>query len=291
MSSDAVVELRGVTKRFGERTIFSDVALSVHRREVVAIIGPSGAGKSTLIRCINGLNHFERGSITVLGHQLQGSEEGGGASRQVLRDIRISTGMVFQTFNLFPHLSVLDNIALAPTRVRKVSREDALGQARELLDTVGLGHRCDAYPNRLSGGEQQRAAICRALAMEPKVMLFDEPTSMLDPALVGDVLDVIQGLAERGMTMVLVTHEMMFALEVADTVVVMADGGVVEKGPAREVLTSPGTERARQFLQRSLRYTAAGSSVMSAGSSGAGASRAGDGPVSMAPKSGEGVGQ
>ncbi len=250
MSNDVVVSAQGLTKRFGSQLVFEDVSLDVHKSEVVAIIGPSGAGKSTFIRCINHLHPFDGGTLELLGHTLHGGLKS--PSRAVLRDIRTRVGMVFQTFNLFPHLTVMENIILAPLDVKKVPREKAVALARELLDLVGLEHKKDMYPKRLSGGEQQRVALCRALAMEPEVMLFDEPTSMLDPELVGEVLSAIQRLAKQGMTMILVTHEMTFAKEVADTVVIMADHRVAEMGPARQVLESPQTERAQQFLRRVL---------------------------------------
>lgn len=250
-----------------DRTVFSDVSLEVHRSEVVAIIGPSGAGKSTLIRCVNHLNSFEHGTIAVLGQEVHGTEDHKARpSRQTLRRIRTQTGMVFQTFNLFPHLSVTENVALAPMKVLGLPKDQARERAERLLAMVGLSHRSSAYPRRLSGGEQQRVAICRALAMEPEIMLFDEPTSMLDPELVGDVLDAIRRLAQEGMTMILVTHEMMFARDVADTVAVMADGGIAEMGPARDVLSRPRTERVRVFLDRVLRHTA--SNVEPAGGAG-----------------------
>ncbi|WP_298211239.1 amino acid ABC transporter ATP-binding protein [Ferrimicrobium sp.] len=256
MSNDVIVDLDGVSKCFGSRVIFENVSLSVHQSEVVAIIGPSGAGKSTLIRCVNQLNTFERGVIRVFGHEIYGTEEGKPKLRRdALRELRTEIGMVFQTFNLFPHLSVLENVTLAPRRVKGLNDAEASAKAKELLSMVGLSHRVDAYPRQLSGGEQQRVAICRALAMEPKVMLFDEPTSMLDPELVGDVLEAIRRLAVSGMTMMLVTHEMHFAREVADTVVVVADGGIAEMGPAREVLTAPKSDRARNFLERVLLQT------------------------------------
>lgn len=258
MSSDVVVDIDSITKRFGDRTVFSGVSLQVHSSEVVAIVGPSGAGKSTLIRCINHLTAFEHGTITVLGHRIAGTEDTKDRpSKEVLRDIRTQAGMVFQTFNLFPHLSVIENVTLAPMGVLGLPKSAALERANGLLQMLGLSHRATAHPRRLSGGEQQRAAICRALAMEPKIMLFDEPTSMLDPELVGEVLEAIQRLAQQGMTMVLVTHEMNFARSVADTVVVMADGGIVESGPAREVLTRPKTDRCRTFLNRVLTPTVA----------------------------------
>lgn len=250
MSNNVVVRAENLSKRFGDQIVFEHVSLEVHKSEVVAIIGPSGAGKSTLIRCINVLHPFNEGTLQLLGHTLTG----GSAlpPKPVLNDIRTRVGMVFQTFNLFPHLTVLNNIILAPMEVKKVPRKKAVERALKLLDMVGLGHKADMFPKRLSGGEQQRVAICRALAMEPEIMLFDEPTSMLDPELVGEVLAAIQRLAREGMTMILVTHEMMFAKEVADTVVIMADHTIVEKGSAQKVLETPQTERSRVFLRRVL---------------------------------------
>lgn len=254
--NNVMVDIRNVGKWFGERCVFQNVNLQVQKREVVAIIGPSGTGKSTLIRCVNQLTPFEEGTIAVAGHQLTGSKHGSKPAREVLRDIRTNVGMVFQSFNLFQHMSVLDNIIVGPMEVKKVSRERAVAKAMELLEMVGLTGKAQMYPRRLSGGEQQRVAICRALAMEPKVMLLDEPTSALDPELVGDVLEAIQTMAQNGMTMILVTHEMTFAKEVADTVVVMADGAIVEKGPAKQVLEHPQSERAQLFLDRVLRHSA-----------------------------------
>lgn len=251
MSNDVVVSAKNLTKRFGKTLVFEDVTLDVHRSEVVAIIGPSGAGKSTFIRCVNGLVPFEQGTLDLLGHTLTGGH--GRPSRMALQEIRTRVGMVFQSFNLFPHLTVLENIILAPMEVKRVAREDATRRAKELLDMVGLVDKVNMYPKRLSGGEQQRVAICRALAMEPEIMLFDEPTSALDPELVGDVLAAIKKLAKQGSTMILVTHEMQFAKEVADTVVFMADHRVVETGPARQILENPESERAQQFLKRVLR--------------------------------------
>lgn len=254
MSNDVVLSARNVTKRFGKSLVFQDVTMDVHKSEVVAIIGPSGAGKSTFIRCVNGLVPFEEGTLELLGHTLTGNKK---PSRSVLLDIRTRVGMVFQNFNLFPHLTVMENIILAPMQVKQVAREDATTRAQELLEMVGLGHKANMYPKRLSGGEQQRVAICRALAMEPELMLFDEPTSALDPELVGEVLAAIKRLAGQGSTMILVTHEMQFAKEVADTVVFMADHRVVETGPAGELLENPQTDRAQQFLHRVLHPTEA----------------------------------
>lgn len=250
MSNEVVVSVRNLTKRFGSQVVFENVSLDVKKSEVVAIIGPSGAGKSTFIRCINRLHPFDEGTLRVMNHNLSAGDAL--PPKDVLGDIRTRVGMVFQTFNLFPHLTVLDNIILAPMEVKKTPRKQAVEHAMELLDMVGLAGQAQTYPKRLSGGMQQRVALCRALAMDPEIMLFDEPTSMLDPELVGEVLEAIQRLAKRGMTMILVTHEMMFAKEVADTVVIMADHTIIEKGPARRVLESPQTERAQVFLKRVL---------------------------------------
>ena len=255
MSSDVAVDIQHLTKRFGPRTVFEDISLQVKRSEVVAIIGPSGAGKSTFIRCINYLHPFDEGRIRVLGRELVGGAAP--PSKAVLREIRTHVGMAFQTFNLFPHLTALGNVMLGPMETKRMPRAEAQDKAMALLTAVGLAERANAYPRRLSGGEQQRVAICRALAMDPEVMLFDEPTSMLDPEMVGEVLEAIRRLAGQGMTLILVTHEMMFAKEVANTVVVMADGRLVEQGPAREVLEHPQTDRARTFLNRVLKPLAA----------------------------------
>jgi polar amino acid transport system ATP-binding protein len=255
VSRQPVLEIRGLHKRFGHNTILRNIGLDVEQGEVVAIIGPSGAGKSTLLRCINYLQPFESGTITVLGHVLQGTETGWKPSHRDLTEIRSKVGMVFQRFNLFPHLTTLENIILAPMDVKGVAKEEAQVEARRLLDLVGLADKEHTYPRNLSGGQQQRVAICRALAMHPELMLFDEPTSALDPELVGDVLDVIRQLADDGMTMLLVTHEMSFAREVADTVVVMADQQIIESGPARRVLTNPEHPRTRSFLRRVLDHT------------------------------------
>ncbi|MCL6633331.1 MAG: amino acid ABC transporter ATP-binding protein [Alicyclobacillus herbarius] len=250
-----MLEIRGLYKRFGAQPILRDIHLDVSPGEVVAIIGPSGAGKSTLLRCVNYLQPFERGTIHVLGHVLHGTESGKPPSHKQLTEIRSKVGMVFQRFNLFPHLTALENIILAPMDVNGVSRADAEEEARRLLEVVGLADKADAYPRNLSGGQQQRVAICRALAMHPELMLFDEPTSALDPELVGDVLDVIRQLADDGMTMMLATHEMAFAREVADTVIVMADQQIIESGPARRVLTHPEHPRTQAFLRRVLDHT------------------------------------
>jgi ABC-type polar amino acid transport system ATPase subunit len=254
--NNAMVEMHDVGKWYGERRVFEHIALTVQPQEVVAIIGPSGTGKSTLIRCINYLTPFETGRIRVAGQELIGTRDGGRPSREVLRAIRMQVGMVFQNFNLFHHMTVLDNLTVGPREVKQVPRARAEARARDLLAMVGLADKAAMYPRRLSGGEQQRVAICRALAMEPALMLLDEPTSALDPELVGEVLAAIQSLAQQGMTMILVTHEMLFAKEVADRVIVMADGAIVEHGPARQVLEHPQTARAQAFLDRVLRHTA-----------------------------------
>lgn len=260
MSNEVALDIQHLTKRFGKLTILEDVSLTVASGEVVAVIGPSGAGKSTLLRCVNYLHPFERGQITILGRKLHGIEVGPAPDRKSLTDIRSQVGMVFQRFNLFPHLTALENVILGPMEVSGTSRDEAVADAERLLDLVGLKAKRDVYPRRLSGGQQQRVAICRALAMHPKLMLFDEPTSALDPELVGDVLAVIRQLADDGMTMLLATHEMSFARDVADTVIFMANKRIVETGPARDVLTSPKEERTRTFLRRVLEQEAAGDS-------------------------------
>lgn len=270
MSNEVVVSVKNLTKKFGKQVVFEGVSLDVRRSEVVAIVGPSGAGKSTFIRCVNLLHPFDSGTLTVLNHELKAGNHL--PPKPVLNDIRTRVGMVFQTFNLFPHLNVLENVILAPMEVKKTPRKEAVDRAMDLLHLVGLAQNADMYPKRLSGGMQQRVAIARALAMEPEIMLFDEPTSMLDPELVGEVLQAIQHLAKQGMTMILVTHEMTFAKEVADTVVIMADHTIIEKGPAREVLEDPQTERAQSFLRRVLNPvdTSSDAGVEAAASTGGG---------------------
>jgi polar amino acid transport system ATP-binding protein len=252
---EPLVRVDGVHKHFGRCHVLRGISLEVDEGEVLCLLGPSGSGKSTLLRCINHLEQIDAGRLWVDGelvgyrpvrdtlHELR--------ERDVAR-MRAEIGMVFQRFNLFPHLTALENVAEAPVRVRRRRRGDALARGRELLARVGLGDKLDAYPRQLSGGQQQRVAIARALAMEPKLMLFDEPTSALDPELVGDVLDVMRGLAGRGMTMVVVTHEIGFAREVADTVAFMDAGAVVECGPPGQVLHHPRHERTRAFLSKVL---------------------------------------
>jgi polar amino acid transport system ATP-binding protein len=235
--------------------VLKGIDLEVGRGEVMCVIGPSGSGKSTLLRCVNHLEKIHAGRIEVDG-RLVGYEQRGDIlhelrDREVARR-RADVGMVFQNFNLFPHMTVLANIIEAPIRVKKVPRDEAIGRAKQLLDQVGLAGREDAYPRQLSGGQQQRVAIARALAMDPKLMLFDEPTSALDPELVGDVLDVMRDLATTGMTMMVVTHEMGFAREVGDKLVFMDEGVVVEAGHPKDVIASPRHDRTKAFLSKVL---------------------------------------
>jgi polar amino acid transport system ATP-binding protein len=250
-----MVRAEGVRKSFGHLEVLKGIDLEVAAREVMCVIGPSGSGKSTFLRCINHLEKINAGRLWVDGH-LVGYRERGGKLHE-LRDREVSAqrrdiGMVFQRFNLFPHMTALENVIEAPTRVKRVGKQDARARGQELLERVGLGDRVHAYPNQLSGGQQQRVAIARALAMEPKLMLFDEPTSALDPELVGEVLDVMRGLAADGMTMIVVTHEMGFAREVGDTLVFMDEGRVVEAGDPRQVLSDPRHQRTQAFLSKVL---------------------------------------
>ncbi len=250
-----MVKAEGIHKRFGRLEVLKGINLEVQRGEVMCLLGPSGSGKSTFLRCINHLEKINSGRLSVDG-ELVGYREAGGKLHELHeRDVgrkRAQIGMVFQQFNLFPHMTAIDNVTLAPVHVTGVSREEARSRARELLDKVGLGDKLDTYPVALSGGQQQRVAIARALAMQPKLMLFDEPTSALDPELVGDVLDTMRQLAHDGMTMIVVTHEMGFAREVADEVVFMDAGVVVEAGKPAEVLDNPRHERTRTFLHKVL---------------------------------------
>ena len=247
---EKIVRIEEIDKYFGEHHVLKAIDLDVYPGEVVVIIGASGSGKSTLIRCVNGLEAFQAGRITVDGHELAPN----GRSTGALKTIRTEVGMVFQQFNLFPHLSVMENITLGPTRVRGWSRNQATNTARGLLERVGIADQANKRPAQLSGGQQQRVAIARALAMEPKLMLFDEPTSALDPEMVGEVLDVMRELATEGMTMLVVTHEIGFAREVADRVVYMDEGRIVESGPPEQVIDNPRHERTRAFLSRVLRH-------------------------------------
>ena len=242
---EPLVVLDHVDKWFGELHVLQDINLSVKRGEVVVVIGPSGSGKSTLCRAINRLETIDKGSITLDGKPLP--QEG-----KELANLRAEVGMVFQSFNLFAHKTILENVTLGPIKVRKQDKAAAEKRANELLDRVGVAHQAAKYPAQLSGGQQQRVAIARALAMDPKLMLFDEPTSALDPELVGEVLAVMKELASEGMTMVVVTHEMGFAREVANQLVFMDGGVVVENGPPREVLANPKHERTKAFLSKVL---------------------------------------
>jgi general L-amino acid transport system ATP-binding protein len=242
---DAIIEMEGVSKHFGAFQALREVTLRVGRREVVVVIGPSGSGKSTLIRCINRLEEHDAGRIVVDGVELSDDIRN-------IQEIRRDTGMVFQQFNLFPHLTVLDNITLAPRQVLKLRRRDAEELAMALLERVRIPEQAGKHPGQLSGGQQQRVAIARALAMKPKVMLFDEPTSALDPEMINEVLDVMKDLARDGMTMIVVTHEMGFAREVADRVVFMADGQIVEVGTPEHFFLDPREERTKLFLSQIL---------------------------------------
>jgi polar amino acid transport system ATP-binding protein len=244
-----MVRLEGVRKRFGELEVLKGVDLDVAKGEVVCILGPSGSGKSTLLRCVNLLEPPEQGEIFLEGHDIcKGPGSGTGEQSWELDFVRQRVGMVFQQFNLFPHKTVLENVTLAPRQVLGKSREECETKAKALLERVGLGDKFAQYPERLSGGQQQRVAIARALAMEPHVMLFDEVTSALDPELVKEVLDTMRELASEGMTMLVVTHELGFAREVADQVVFVDGGVIVESGSPAEVLDNPREERTKQFL-------------------------------------------
>ncbi len=238
---ETMIELIDVEKRFGEFVALRNINLRVGRTEVVVVIGPSGSGKSTMIRCINRLEEHDAGRIIVGGTELT-------ADLRNIQEIRRETGMVFQQFNLFPHLTVLDNITLAPRQVRRIPKREAVEQAMALLERVQIPEQSGKYPGQLSGGQQQRVAIARALAMKPKVMLFDEPTSALDPEMINEVLDTIKDLARDGMTMIVVTHEMGFAREVADRVVFMADAEIVEVGTPEHFFTDPQEARTKRFL-------------------------------------------
>ena len=250
----AMVRIENVQKRFGDLEVLKGVSLTVRSGEVVCILGPSGSGKTTLLRCINFLEPYDDGRIYV-GNDLVGYRERNGkltpAPEKDVARVRAETAMVFQQFNLFPHMTALKNVAFGPVKVLGVSKDEAERRARELLARVGLAEKADSYPAQLSGGQQQRVAIARALAMQPKVVLFDEVTSALDPELVGEVLEVMKDLADsHGVTMIVVTHEIMFAHEAADRVVFMDGGVVVEEGPPAEVLGAPRSERLRTFLRR-----------------------------------------
>ncbi|MDC0663617.1 amino acid ABC transporter ATP-binding protein [Marinobacter sp. SS21] len=245
-----IVKMQGMNKYFGSLHVLKDIELTVESGEVVVIIGASGSGKSTLIRCVNGLEEFESGQLTVDNRSLAPR----GGNQRSLSAIRKEVGMVFQQFNLFPHLTVKRNIMLAPIKVKSTREADAEKTALRLLDRVGIGNQAEKYPSQLSGGQQQRVAIARALAMEPRLMLFDEPTSALDPEMIGEVLDVMRELAKEGMTMMVVTHEMGFAREVADRVIYIHEGQIVEQGQPDAVFDNPQNERTQAFLSRVLSH-------------------------------------
>ena len=238
-----MISIKGLYKAFGDNLVLKGIDLEVADKEVVVIIGPSGSGKSTLLRSINYLDVPSKGKISIDGKELSAAD---------INRVRAEVGMVFQRFNLFPHMTVLDNIALAPRKVRKTAREEAEKDARMLLEKVGLADKAEAYPEQLSGGQQQRVAIARALAMKPRLMLFDEPTSALDPEMVKEVLDVMRSLAAEGMTMVIVTHEMGFAREVGDRLLFVDDGRIIEQGVPKEVFEHPKEERTKNFLSKVL---------------------------------------
>ena len=239
-----MIDIKNLHKSFGGHEVLKGIDLHINPQEVVVIIGPSGSGKSTLLRCMNLLEVPTSGSVVVDGMDLTGDAD--------INKAREEIGMVFQRFNLFPHMTVLKNSTLAPMKVRNISQEEAEKTARELLERVGLGDKADAYPPQLSGGQQQRVAIARALAMKPKVMLFDEPTSALDPEMVNEVLDVMKSLANEGMTMAVVTHEMGFAREVGDRLLFVDGGTIIEQGDPREVFENPKEERTKLFLSKVL---------------------------------------
>jgi polar amino acid transport system ATP-binding protein len=251
----AMIRCEDVHKRFGRTEVLRGITCDIAKGEVVVVAGPSGSGKSTLLRCINHLERVDKGRIYVDGQPVGYREVNGKfvekSEREVAR-MRAAIGMVFQRFNLFPQLTALGNVIDAPIHVRRLKRSEAVEAGRAMLQKVGLGDKIDSYPGQLSGGQQQRVAIARALAMEPKVMLFDEPTSALDPELVGEVLEVMKSLARDGMTMIVVTHEMGFAREVADRVMLIDEGIIVEEGPPEEFFTNPTHERTRLFLSKIL---------------------------------------
>jgi polar amino acid transport system ATP-binding protein len=242
---DEVIRVKALTKRFGQLAVLRGIDCTIKASEVVCVIGPSGSGKSTFLRCLNGLEDASGGEVLVHGVSVH-------EAKTDVDALRSEIGMVFQRFNLFPHKTVLENITLAPTKVRGLTAAQAHLRAKELLDKVGLIDKIEAYPNQLSGGQQQRVAIARALAMQPRIMLFDEPTSALDPEMVGEVLAVMQALAEEGMTMVVVTHEMGFARQVADRVLFIDEGLVVEEGTPADIFDRPQEERTRKFLSKVL---------------------------------------
>ena len=241
-----MIEVKSLKKNYGDRTVINEVSLTFEKGKVVSLIGPSGGGKSTLLRCLNGLEDFQGGEIHIAGEKLVPG--GTKVNKQSLLKIRRRVGMVFQTWNLFAHRTATGNIIEAPVHVKGQSVEDATKRAKELLERVGLSHRAGAYPHEMSGGEQQRVAIARALAMDPEALLLDEPTSALDPERVGEVLDVMRNLAESGLTMLVVTHEMKFARDVSHRTLVLHGGQVIEDGPSHDVIERPQHERTKAFL-------------------------------------------
>ena len=249
------VNMERIEKRFNNQTVLRDVSLKMNRGEIVSIIGPSGSGKSTFLRCLGQLETIDGGSITVDGTVLASTDANGTvnyASQETQHDLLLRMGMVFQSFNLFPHMTVLDNIMIAPRMVKGMKDDEILPIAQRLLNKVGLWVKRDMYPSRLSGGQQQRVAIARALAMNPEIMLFDEPTSALDPELTGEVLKTIKQLADDHMTMIIVTHEMNFAREVSDRVIFMADGVIQEEGTPEQIFNNPQNDRTKAFLENML---------------------------------------
>jgi ABC-type polar amino acid transport system ATPase subunit len=247
MEGGHIVELIDVRKSFGDNVVLNSIDLQIARGEAIVVAGPSGSGKSTMLRCINGLESIDSGSITFDGHRIDSAGRG-------LARLRTQIGMVFQQFNLFPHMTVARNITLAPVKAKGVPEEQAREKTRELLERVGIPEKADAYPADLSGGQQQRVAIARALAMEPSLMLFDEPTSALDPEMIREVLDVMRDLARSGLSMVVVTHEMGFAREVCDRLVFIDEGEIVEQGPPEEFFTAARSERAKEFVDKIIHH-------------------------------------
>ena len=241
MDRPVMISVKNLKKSFGDTVVLRDIDAEIHEGEVVVVVGSSGSGKSTFLRCLNLLEEPTAGRIIVDGQELT-------SGKIDLNHLRQTVGMVFQSFNLFPHMNVIDNIKLAPKKLRKLSDRAATRLAKKLLEDVGLADRADAFPSQLSGGQKQRVAIARALAMEPKIMLFDEPTSALDPEMIDEVLDVIRQVADRGMTMVVVTHEMRFAQEVGTRMLFLDKGRIIEDGTPEQVMTHPKTERAKQFF-------------------------------------------
>lgn len=249
----AMLEVKNLSKSFGRLNVLKDISFEVEKGQVVAIIGPSGSGKSTLLRCINQLEKADGGLINVCGVSMLAPDDKGNcvyAPPKTLRDIRLKIGLVFQNFNLFPHMNVLRNISEAPVRVLKMSKKDAEQKGLELLEKMGLKEKSNAYPCELSGGQQQRVSIARSLALNPDILFFDEPTSALDPELTGEILKVIRELADENMTMVIVTHEMAFARDVANYVLFMDGGVIIEEGTPEDVFSNTSNERTKQFLQR-----------------------------------------